>query len=351
MRKAVLSLFIIFIIGLLVPGCSETEDYQEHKEVTVSLKLAGDFQVDVSQEPITKASSDDLYAVNVFRGNSPYASGLFDDVSTMNVTLLSGYKYTFTCCLIKNGKSMLYYGKAFGSEEEEGYAYPFQRGTGNNIKPTSIENQFSYSSTLSGIKNGLVHTKGCTGTTLYGAINEATTSNAILYAPINRYYGETRNYTPIQNGVVEIELKRVCFGVQFEVSGLEDGYLAIGYGIYKRDDQVIGKSIYGNGLTDISILSFADPYDCWNFERLHPEENPYSISSEFSITYVNSERDPYLDIWNKNTKITVTLKRNVVTKIKITVNPDLSGIIGTYTEEPFSDENSINIEVQGGGFN
>lgn len=321
------------LIFLLVPNCSRIENTQTGLEVTVSLNLTGDIFVDVTHDPITKASSDDLYAVNVFRNGSTYASGLFDDVSAMNVTLLTGYKYTFTCCLIKNAKNVLYYGKSFDTEEE-GYAYPFQRGTGTNTRPTQVENQFIYSSTLSGTKNGLVHLKG----------KKATTSNATLYASINRYYGETGDYTPVHNGVVVIDLKRVNFGVQFKVQGLKEGHLNVSMGDFI--DNAIFES---DGLFAGQIFTFSDPYECWDWANTHTEDEPYSFSPDLLFTYVNSgERSEFMGIWDKSKKITVTLKRNIMTTIIITVDPDLSGIVPSFTEEPLSEENEINIGVEGG---
>lgn len=327
--------YVISLICLLVPpGCSEIEETQTEEEVNVTLNLTGDFLVDVSQEPITKASSDDLYAVNVYRGSGTYASGLFDDVSAMNVTLLSGYKYKFTCCLIKNGKQRLKYGKWFGSEQY-GYGFPFQRGTGDNTKPTAVENEFKYSTIFPGLSAGGVHDS---------SVGTPTTSNAKLYAQVYRYYGETSNYTPVHNGVVEIELKLVTFGVQFEVQGLQEGEMVVNFG-----DFIKNRHITSNGIDDRFIYTFEDPYECWDWVVTHSDDEPYSITPNLTFKYHNTyERGTFLDIWDKSKTKAVTLKRNTLTTIKITVAPDLSGVIPSFTEEPLSEENVINIGVQGG---
>ena len=327
--------YVISLICLLVPpGCSENKDTQTEEEVNVTLNLTGDFLVDVTQEPITKAvSGNDLYAVNVYRGNETYASGLFDDVSAMNVTLLSGYKYRFSCCLIKNGKQTLKYGKWFGSEEA-GYGFPFQRGTGDNIKPTTIENEFKYSTVFPGLSVGGVHDS---------SVVLPTTSNAELYARVDRYYGETSNYTPVHNGIVVIELKRLTFGVQYEVQGLQEGTMVIDIGDF------ISSEYSSNGEKSILLYTFENPYECWDWVLTHSEDEPYSISPNLTFKYLNTqERGTYLPIWNKKMTMAVTLKRNTLTKIKITVDPDLSGVIPTFTEEPLSEENVINIGVEGG---
>lgn len=330
-------IYIIASINLLCLSCSESQDTLTEEEVTVTLNLTGDFLIDVAQDPITKASSDDLYAVNVYRGDSSYASGLFDDISAMNVTLLSGYTYKFTCCLVKNGKSKLYYGKAFG-KEDKGYAYPFQRGSESDLRPTPIENEFLYSTTFPGLTNGAAHILNVSPTT------GATTSNATQYASINRYYGETSGYRPVHNGIVEIALKRVTFGVRIEVEGLKEGKLKVSFGDFLKSVECASDGVLVN-----QIYTFENPYECWNWTNTHSEEEPYSFAPQLIFSYINNgERSEYMGIWDKTKTTIVSLKRNIMTTIKITVVPDLSGIISSVCEEPFSEENVINIGVQGG---
>ena len=99
----------------------------------------GDFNVEVDQEPLTRAeSSDDAYAINVTYEDGQYAYGLFDNVADMTITLLSNHRYTVECCLVKNAKNTLFYGQAFNNAYT-GYAYPFQTSSSNSTLVNNIE--------------------------------------------------------------------------------------------------------------------------------------------------------------------------------------------------------------------
>ena len=64
-------LLFFFLASLLCPalwtGCQEIDEIKDAgEEITVALNLTGDFDVDVSQDPLTRASSsNDAYAVEV----------------------------------------------------------------------------------------------------------------------------------------------------------------------------------------------------------------------------------------------------------------------------------------------
>ena len=107
---------ILLAICLFEVGCGKTETtVTECEEMTVSLKLDGDFDAFVDQEPMTKAgTSNDAYGINVYYDkegdgatNDPYAYGLFDNVADMTITLLSKHKYTVQCTLVKNARNVL----------------------------------------------------------------------------------------------------------------------------------------------------------------------------------------------------------------------------------------------------
>ena len=98
------------------------------------------------------------------------------------------------------------------------------------------------------------------------------------------------------------------------------------------------------------MYTFADPYECWNWVNTHTADEPYAINPKLTLKYVNTgERSDYLGIWEKTKTITtIYLKRNMLTTVNITVEPDLSGVHYSLSEEPFAGENEINIGVQGG---
>lgn len=308
---------------------------EESTPYTVSLKLNGDYDLNVDQDPLTKASSNDAYGINVYydresngKTDDVYAYGLFDNVPAMSITLLSGHKYKFTCCLIKNAMDTLYYGQAFGNAYS-GYAYPFQTSSSGS---TQVGNRFIINENnvyLSGLGSGPVHLKSTTS---------PSTSNTKNYARINRYYGETDQYVPVANGTVNIYLKRVVFGAKFVVTGVKEGKARVKCGDWfdltldRIDTQGIER-----------IYSFADPYSCWKYEEDNAE-GIYSSSFNLSVDYTSYRGGT---LWNLSKSQSVTFKRNVMTTVYINLSPDLSGATFTMAEEPLGDDNEINIGIDG----
>ena len=325
--------FLLLSLIILGTSCSEVNP-KEETTMTVVLNLKGDFGVEVTQDPLTKASLNDAYGINVYYDkesdgvtNDVYAYGLFDNVAAMSITLLSGHKYKFTCGLIKDAKNVLYFGQAFNNSYS-GYAYPFQTTSSGS---TRVENRFIINESniyLSGISGGNVHLK---------SNSSPSSSNATHHASVNRFYGETDQYVPVPNGTVDIYLKRVIFGARFVISGVQEGSVQVTCGnffsnTYTSDD---------SGLE--TLYTFADPYACWKYEEDHPGET-YSSAAIVTINYT-SDRGGTL--WNLNNSQTVTFKRNVMTTVSINLSPDLSGAQFTLTEEPMGDDNDIYIGIDG----
>ena len=79
----------------------------EEEYVEVGLTPKG---VDISVSPMgTKASSSDIYCVQVWRGNSDtyYATWLTDDLSTEKFKLLKGDEYAFSVMYFPNGQNII----------------------------------------------------------------------------------------------------------------------------------------------------------------------------------------------------------------------------------------------------
>lgn len=321
-----LTLLAIGVIGI---SCNKAEPSDTKcEEITVSLKLNGDFDAVVDQEPISKAStsSDDAYGINVYYDKESngatddlYAYGLFDNTSDMSITLLSGHKYKVCCTLVKDAKKTLFYGQAFGNKYS-GYAYPFQT---NVSKSTQLENKFiiGTSTYLTGLQEGIAHLSTAS----------PNSSDYTRYASINRFYGETDQYEPIPNGVIDVYLKRVIFGAKFVITGLQEGTLDVKCG------EFFSECFTANSDGPERIYSFNDIYDTW--------KNETPLKETVSITY-NSDRGA---LWNITQKQSVLFKRNVMTTVNIKVCPDLSGANLTFTEEEMNQDNNIDLGINTGG--
>ncbi len=320
---------ILLAICLCGVGCGKTETTAtECEEMTVSLKLEGDFDAFVDQEPMTKAgSSNDAYGINVYYDkegdgvtNDLYAYGLFDNVADMTITLLTKHKYKVQCTLVKNARSTLYYGQAFNNAYS-GYAYPFQT---NSSKSTQVTNKFviGTSTYFSGFGSGDAHVASETS---------PSTSNSTKCASVNRFYGETGRYEPVAGGKIDVYLKRVIFGAKFVVTGLKEGALVVKCGdffskTYIADDEGVER-----------IYTFPDVYDVWK------NDNP--LTGSVSITYVSDRGE----LWNISQTQNVLFKRNVMTTVNIQVKPDLSGANFNVTEEELEDDNVIDMGINTDG--
>lgn len=106
------------------------------KEINVSLKITPSLEQE--EEPLSRVGatpSTGLYAVNVFwkgkglKNYQPYASGLFDDISQVNIGLIEGYLYRFDCGFLAGGE--------LPYQEERNdtlfYGLPFSRSAQGNV--------------------------------------------------------------------------------------------------------------------------------------------------------------------------------------------------------------------------
>lgn len=294
---------------------------------TVSLGFSGD--IDVSQEPLTRATStNDIYGINVYYDKDKdgdikdvYAYGLFDNKEDMIISLLSGHKYKFECSLVKDGKQTLYYGQAFG-QKYSGFCYPFQTNLTNS---TMLKNEFvlGTSEYLTGIKSGKAHISSTTA---------PSTFNATACASVNRFYGETSDYIPTVGGQVMIALKRVVFGAKFIITGVKEGTLTASCGFWDKTTTTDDEGT-------ATIYSFSDIYDCWKNESTYSAKLNLSFKSD-------RENGPVL-----YKSYTITFKRNVLTTVKINVSSDLfSDSSFTFIEEALEeDENYIDMEINSDG--
>ena len=322
---------------LFMVACSsdETENIitppnEKPEMYTVSFNFSGD--ISVSQEALGRGTAtNDVYGFNVYYDKEKdeviddiYAYGVFDNKEDMTIALLSGYKYKFECTLVKNGKKTLYYGQAFNNAYT-GLCYPFQTGSSGSSGSTMIGNKFLIGTVnyLTGIKNGNAHLAS-------GGTPNHSNSNA--YASINRFYGETDNYTPVKGGEVTIYLKRVVFGAKFVITGVQEGSLTASCGSFWS------KTTTGNDEGTATIYSYPDVYDCWL--------NNSSLEAIVTLKFT-SERGT---LWDLSSSTTVTFKRNVMTTVNIDVSPDLSSGTFTLTEETLEENaNYIDLEINSDG--
>lgn len=209
---------IVFMSAMLCFGlsaCSNNDDATTPedtpaKEYMVSIGFKG--EISISEAPLGRASGNDLYGIQVYsyladnegQTYQPYAYGLFDDISTMNIKLIEGYEYDFVATMVPNGKEILAY------SNNTGYSYPFVTSTKSKV-PFNIF-QYSYTTRFISLHEG----------------NSTLITNKKYGIPnIDRYYGEFTNYTPSENGNVAINMLRTVFGLKVIANNLTDGTINI----------------------------------------------------------------------------------------------------------------------------
>ena len=243
----ILRLFQILSLLLVATLCScskeDTPIQEEDKFYTVSLKFNGD--ITTADSPLTRGTStDDLYGLMVWQNGSFFGGGLYDNVEDMKVRLQSSKKYMFVVTAVKNGKNVLY---------DNGYNAPF----GYRLSNTLNGDSGYYSSFESGR-------------------SKMKDQNYYDYPETDRFYGEVDNYIPIENGVVNIDLKRTAFGLQYKVSGVSDGTVTITIG--NEDETFFTKSITADYTSEEKVITFKDVYSAWQYAHNYTEKVTVSAS-------------------------------------------------------------------------
>ena len=251
-------ILLILLVSIGIFSCSTSNDpiaetNNPPKEYTVSLGFSGEI-TSIEDSPLTKATTTNLYGIQVYSTPStggeykPYAYGLYDDISSISIKLLEGYKYKFACTMVVDGKNRI-------STWEEGYYEPFSV---NGV--TKLENKFIYSNKeMTYIDNGYAYLK-----------------NNVYWVPnIDRYYGEYTDYIPKEDKTIAIEMKRISFGAKFITEGLTEG--AINITIKDAPQQTIK---YGETTEIENIFTFKNSYPYGNTwtQDTYTETIPISIS-------------------------------------------------------------------------
>ena len=140
----------------------------------------------------------------------------------------------------------------------------------------------------------------------------------------------------MQNGTIDIYLKRTVFGARFVVNGLKEGSLSVDasnstYGSFhsrKYNSDTEGTE---------TIYTFPDVSGVYS--------NDLPLVATISLSY-DSNRGV---LWDMSQSKDIQFKRNVMTTVNIDLNPDLSGAKFSVTEEPMDEENVIDMGINTDG--
>lgn len=287
-------IIISVAFAILLTGCSKIEqDTIETGDCLVSFNLTG--EITTEDTPLTRASSDDIYLVQVYRASSPFACGIFDSISDIVFNLKKGGdKYKFIVCIIKDGKRQLSSdGNTFYRSDvnalkkrvddvfdlylfDSSYYYPI-----DSVYYNSVGKYYFYSNaTTTTIKSSSI-----SGT---GFRFEDISKGVIGYKYArceSMFYGELSDYSPTgEYEALNMELKRVGFKLKYEVSGITDGKVML--------------KIYNSDRTFVQ-------------DTLSAEGGPYSIEPRFYAYYDLHSAWQYADDYMENFTLAVSWLRGV----------------------------------------
>lgn len=309
MKTLKLFQILSFVLGAILCSCSKEDApiKEEDKFYTVSLKFNGD--ITTVDSPLTRGTAtDDLYGLLVWQDGSFFGGGLYDNVEDMIVRLHSSKKYKFVVTAVKNGKNLIF-------SDYEGYYYPFRDYYYHMKLSNKLES--SYEDYYDRFKLGWTEMKD---------------GEEYRYPETDRFYGEVDNYTPTENGVVNMDLKRTAFGLQYKVSGVSDGTVTVT--IIKNYQTFFTKSdITADYTSEEKVITFEDVYSAWQYADNYTDKVTVSAS------------------WTRGNGITqdlgskeVVVKRNRMNIIHIKLATEESGSnlgIETESDSDMNDESVI----------
>lgn len=327
MNRILLAIFatIIFI------GCNKEPIFESERGDLIPVSLSVSGEVSVQESPIFTRSenteSRDLYGVQVLQDGQPYACGLFDNISDMQVYLHSGKSYKILCTLVKNGKDIIdYYSfsatpgyisyRSVGTvnnktyqiqvvNKQEGFSFPFALFVSTtsvyNGRVFGLGNSFIYSSQerLSFLSDGAVDNDG----------SMTSNSGYIGYPNITRYYGESDNYIAHSSGqIISIPMKHVGFGIKYTVTGVTDGSAAI---TIKNND----KTFFTKNDINSSFSSEEKVFQFSDVESAYAYADNYTENITVSMTWLRG-----VGVNQDLGSQVVQVKRNAMNYIKVALS-------------------------------
>lgn len=233
MRRKTFILLVMFITWTLIscsgdsseipnlPPTSENPVQEESDTIDVSFRLGG--EINISQEPLGRTASNDLYGLNVFQSIHPatefnmnlskYAYGYFDDLSSVTLKLAKDRYYFFELVYIPDGKSKVH------QYDDGHYANPFESIFAENpVNGKLNEMMYSVECNLSMLDYGATQAKGIT--------DYRVQSNQ--FNTIERYQGTLWNfYATDDNKNVSINLYRMMVGIKLIVDDFMEGQISV----------------------------------------------------------------------------------------------------------------------------
>lgn len=199
---------------------------EDSDSITVTFKLGG--EIGITEEPLgSRASSNDLYGLNVFQTLQPiysaedygnyyynlYAYGVFDDLGYMTLKLAKDRYYHFELVYVPDAKTLVHQYK------DGHYGSPFQCMFADNpINGKINELLYSTVNNLDMMDCGATQEKA----------NDDYKVQANQFTDIERYQGTRWNFLATdENKSVDINLYRMMTGIKLIVDDFTEGSVSV----------------------------------------------------------------------------------------------------------------------------
>ena len=341
-------IYLLLATVCLLAGCNLIDPVvEDDSECQVSFDFVG--EITTSESPITKASTDDIYIVQVYSENNEFAAGIFDDPEKIRFNLKKGSVYRFIVVMLKNGKVIL------SSVKPDSYA--FYRADVNAVRSynsnnsvlsiynNSSDNFFPINRTYYNSIGTFVYyyrnettAKTYTGSRYHSFNNIDKGSIRTHYPGVDDwFYGEINDYSPTgEYETLNMDLKRVGFKLKYELSGVTDGEVTVK--VYNSTKTFINKTTStATYSSDPQFYAFYEARNAWLYADDYMENMTLAVSWLRGIGVTE----------DYGTK-TIQVKRNCLNNIKISLgsNDQSAGMNMTVEAESTIGAEAVTIPVQ-----
>ena len=311
-------IFAIISLVALFAACEkpQVERVEEGQDCVVTFNILGD--ISVSEDDLTRStpSTNDLYAVQVYKDGSRFASGIFDDMSLAKLNLKMGATYSVRICMVRDAKT--YLGSNFSLTNNGVYCHdsyvagPYYWSWTVNYTRTNI--LFYNSNRYTEYYNGATSTS----LSLYNdgdfelsQIRNGRINNVSYPTCSDWFYGEVNGYVPNgETGTMDVVLKRTGFKLKYELSGVTDGEVTVN--VYNSTRTFINNTTNTSSYeSEEQFIAFYDTYSAWQYADNYTENMTVAVTWKRSIGVTQ-------DLGTK----TIQVKRNCLNNIRITLGSD-----------------------------
>lgn len=319
-------IFAFISLVALFAACEkpQMERVEEGQDCVVTFNILGD--ISVSEDDLTRStpSTNDLYAIQVYKENELFASGIFDDISLAKLNLKMGSAYSVRICMVRDAKT--YLGSYFSltnngvASADEAIAGPYfwYRTSGHYYGNSSRYNRtnilFYNSNGYTQYYSGATSTSLTSFSDIYFELTQIRTGriNKISYPTCTDwFYGEVNGYVPDgETGTMEVVLKRTGFKLKYELDGVTDGEVTVK--VYNSTRTFINNTTNTTSYeSEEQFIAFYDTYSAWQYADNYTENMTVAVTWKRSIGVTQ-------DLGTK----TIQVKRNCLNNIRITLGSD-----------------------------